>query len=78
MSVLNTYLDSGYTLHHGPINTGRRGGGVGVFNNNQIKVKTRILCVNPEIISIHGHSHHNQFNNNSAPSYLSHSAREIK
>ena len=27
MPVINTCLDSGYTLHHRPSNTGRRGGG---------------------------------------------------
>ena len=49
MSVVNTCLDSGYTLHHRPRNTGRRGGGVII--NNQIKVKSRMVCVNPEITS---------------------------
>ena len=29
MSVDNTCLNNGYTLHHRPRNTGRRGGGVG-------------------------------------------------
>ena len=36
MPVINTCLDSGYTLHHRPRNTGRRGGGVGVLINNHI------------------------------------------
>ena len=31
MPVINTCLDSGYTLHHRPRNTGRRGGGVGGY-----------------------------------------------
>ena len=51
MSAVNTCLDSGYTQHHRPRNTGRRGGGVGVLINNQINVKSRIVCVNPEITS---------------------------
>ena len=29
MLVMNTRLDSGYTLHHRPRNTGRKGGGGG-------------------------------------------------
>ena len=51
MSVVNTCLNSGYTLHHHPGNTGRRGGGVGVLINNQINVKSRMIGVNPEITS---------------------------
>ena len=39
MPVVNTCLDSCYTLHCRPRNTGRRGGGVGVLTNNQISVK---------------------------------------
>ena len=49
MSVVNTCLDSGYILHHLPINMGRRG--VGVLTNNQIKVKLWMVCANPEITS---------------------------
>ena len=49
MSVVNTCLNNGYTLHHRPRNTGRRGGGVGVLINNQINVKSRMIGVNPEI-----------------------------
>ena len=51
MSMVNTCLNNGYTLHHRPRNTGRRGGGVGVLINNQINVKWRMIGVNPEITS---------------------------
>ena len=51
MSVVNTCLNNGYTLHHRPRNTGRRGGGVVVLINNQINVKSRMIGVNPEITS---------------------------
>ena len=51
MSVVNTCLNNGYTLYHRPRNTGRRGGGVGVLINKQINVKSRMICVNPEITS---------------------------
>ena len=51
MPVINTCLDSGYTLHHRPRNTGRRGGGVGVLINNHIKHQSRILHDKPEITS---------------------------
>ena len=51
MSVVNTCLDSGYTLHHRPRNTGRRGGSVGVLINNRIKHQSRIIHDNPEITS---------------------------
>ena len=43
MPVVNTCLDSGYTLHHRPRNTSRRGGGVGVLINNRMKHQSRIL-----------------------------------
>ena len=46
-----TCLNSGYILHHRCRNTGRRSGGVGVLINNQIKVKSLMVCVNPEITS---------------------------
>ena len=52
MPVINTCLDSGYTLHQCPRNTGRRGGGVGgvgVLINNHIKHQSRILHDKPEI-----------------------------
>ena len=49
MSVANTCLNNGYTLHHRPRNTGRWGGGVGVLINNQINVKSRMIDVNAEI-----------------------------
>ena len=51
MPVVNTCLDSGYTLHHRLRNTGKRGGGVGVLINNHIKLQSRILRDNPEITS---------------------------
>ena len=51
MLVMNTCLDSGYTLHHRPRNTGRKGGGVGVLINNRIKHQSRILHDKPEIMS---------------------------
>ena len=53
MPVINTCLDSGYTLHHRPRNTGRRGGGVGVLINNHIKHQSRILHDKPEITLLH-------------------------
>ena len=62
--MVNTCLSSGYTPHHTPGNTGGSGGCViaiyiyiesygyvGVPINNQIKVKSRIECVNSEITS---------------------------
>ena len=48
MLVMNTCLDSGYTLHHRPRNTGGKGGGA---NNNRIKHQSRILHDKPEITS---------------------------
>ena len=51
MPVINTCLVSGYTLHHRPRNTGRKGGGVGVLINNHIKHQSRILHDKPEITS---------------------------
>ena len=51
MLVMNTCLDSGYTLHHRPRNTSRKGGGVGVLINNRIKHQSRILHDKPEITS---------------------------
>ena len=42
---------SGFT-HHRPRNTGIWGGRVGVLINNQVKFKSRIVCVNPEIASL--------------------------
>ena len=51
MLVMNTCLDSGYTLHHRPRNAGRKGGGVGVLINNRIKHQSRILHDKPEITS---------------------------
>ena len=52
MPVINTCLDSGYTLHL-TRNTGRRGGGVGggLLINNRIKHQSRILHDKPEITS---------------------------
>ena len=51
MPVVNTCLNSGYTLHHRPRNSGRRGGDVGVLINNRMKHKSRILHDKPEITS---------------------------
>ena len=51
MPVINTCLDSGYTIHHRPRNTGRRGGGVGVLINNRTEYQSRILHDKPEITS---------------------------
>ena len=51
MSVVNTCLNIGYTLHLRPRNTSRRGGGVGALINNQINVKLRMIGVNPVITS---------------------------
>ena len=51
MLVMNTCLDSVYTLHHRPRNTGRKGGGVGVLINNRIIHQSRILHDKPEITS---------------------------
>ena len=48
MPVINTCLDSGYTLHHRHRNTGRRGGGVRVLINNRIKHQSRRLHNKPE------------------------------
>ena len=57
MPVINTCLDSGYTLQHRPRNTGRRGGGVGVLINNRIKHQSRILHDKPEITSFESIEH---------------------
>ena len=51
MLVMNTCLDSGYTLYHRPRNTGRKGGGVVVLINNRIKHQSQILHDKPEITS---------------------------
>ena len=51
MLVMNTCLESGYTLHHHPRNTGRKDGGVGVLINNHIKNQSPILHDKPEITS---------------------------
>ena len=37
---------NGYTLHHVPRSSGRRGGGVGVLNNNSIKITSCLQPVN--------------------------------
>ena len=42
---------NGYTLHHRPRNSGRKGGGVGVLIKNSIKLCTRQVHVNPAISS---------------------------
>ena len=51
MLVMNTCLDSGYTLHHRPRKTGRKGGDVGVLINDRIKHQSRILHDKLEITS---------------------------
>ena len=51
MPVVNTCLDSGYTLHHRPGNTDRMGSGVSVFINNCMKHQSRILHDKPDITS---------------------------
>ena len=51
MPVVNTCLDSGYTLHYCPRYTGRRGGGVGVIINNRIKHQSRTVHAKLEITS---------------------------
>ena len=51
MSVVNTCLGSAYTLYHRSRNTRRRGVGVEIPINNQIKVKSQMVHVNPEITS---------------------------
>ena len=51
MSVVNTCLNNGYTLHHRPKTLVKGGGGFGVLINNQINVKLRMIGVNPAITS---------------------------
>ena len=50
MLVVNTWLDSGYTLNHRPRKTVRRGGGVVVLIN-RIKHQSRRLHDKPELTS---------------------------
>ena len=75
--MVTTCLDSGYTLHHRPRNNGRRCAAVGVLINNQINVKSRVVCVNPEITSL-VLMEVELFNNKSTFCYLSYADREIK
>ena len=50
MPVVNTCLDIGYTLHHRPRNTGRKGGGVVVLINIRITHQSWILYDKHEIV----------------------------
>ena len=43
---------NGYTLHHRPQNSGRKGGGVGVLIESSIKLCTRQVHVKPAISSL--------------------------
>ena len=52
VSSLGNTMYSGYTLHHRPRNTGRKGGDVGVLINNRIKHQSRILHDKPKITSL--------------------------
>ena len=49
--VIDQCVAHGYTLHHSPRTSGRRGGGVGILVNNAIKVTFRRIHVNPQITS---------------------------
>ena len=49
MMKLSAVMDcaaNGYTLHHVPRSSGRRGGGVGVLTNNSIKMTSCLQPVN--------------------------------
>ena len=49
--VIDQCVAYGYTLHHSPCTSGRRGGGVGILVNNEIKVTFRQIHVSPQITS---------------------------
>ena len=49
--VIDQCVAHGYTLHHSPRTSGRRGGGVGILVNNAIKVTFRRIHVSPQITS---------------------------
>ena len=49
--VIDQFIAHGYTLHHSPRTSGRRGGGVGILVNNAIKVTFRRIHVRPQITS---------------------------
>ena len=49
--VIDQCVAHGYTLHHTPRTSGRRGGGVGILVNNAIKVTFRQIHVSPQITS---------------------------
>ena len=49
--VIDKCVAHGYTLHHSPRTSGRRGGGVGILVNNVIKVTFRRIHVSPQITS---------------------------
>ena len=49
--VIDQCVTHGYTLHHSPRTSGRRGGGLGILVNNVIKVTFRWIHVSPQITS---------------------------
>ena len=49
--VIDQCVAHGYTLHHSPRTSDRRGGGVGILVNNAIKVTFRRIHINPQITS---------------------------
>ena len=49
--VIDQCVAHGYTVHHSPRTSGRRGGGVGILVNNAIKVTFRRIHVSPRITS---------------------------
>ena len=46
--VIDQCIAYGYTLHHSPRTSGRRGGGVSILVNNAIKVTLRRIHVSPQ------------------------------
>ena len=50
-SVIDQCEAKGYILHHIPISSGRKRGGVGILLNNRIKLVTRLVHVNTSISS---------------------------
>ena len=49
--VMDQCVAHGYTLHHSPLTSGRRGGGVGRLVNNAIRVTFRRIHASPQITS---------------------------
>ena len=49
--VIDQCVAHGYTLHHSPRTSGRRGGGVGILVNNAVMVTFRRIHVSPQITS---------------------------